>query len=332
MFISSLLSVLAHFTVAHGAVQTSCDRLMSTSPSAIESIQAIRESSSQLKINPDGLIAFGPDGFPDRLSFAAAFGAHRLLARNASVPEADLPLLKRLEASFVLTNQFIFGGQNKALLEEEFESRGGFKAGGRLTWLEIIREHAFSNFSWWMRDDMNEITGRFFNPDNPARITYETTRSTVLKAAGPGSISRIFWSLDPPPRWRQFGESNIQWPDMMGPHVRVISDKHGNERSIEMFALKVTTKTTGWFRKTTTTHTEWRAFLFEKIGGEWIPRVNELNQNPATNCMTCHTTKDEAGNVVFTPRPEQLATADDFLAVGYKDKRVVEKFMEAFPR
>jgi hypothetical protein len=286
---------------------------------------------TNLKLMPDGRIQFGADGFPDRSSFVAAQAANEFLRFEnrwvgMNIPPPDMALLKRFQLAYQTTMEFIYSGANRALLENEFESKGGYKDGRPLSWDEIAVFIRFKNGFWWMREDANDPRHKpNYNEELQPEIKFATTRSTVLKEAGPGATSRIYWS-------RLKSSGGVLIPDMMGPHVRVISGPDQKEKSIEMFAAKVTTTTRGWFKKTTTTQVDWHAFLFEQIGDVWIPRVAELDTRKSTNCIACHGTIGATGRLELSPRPKELKTADDFRAVGYSDERIIEEFIKTFPR
>lgn len=330
-----LLAFLA--TQIHADEIPKCEELL-RSPQQIKTLADIKANLDKLKVSNDGTVEFGPDGFPDEPSYVLVTAAHNLLEKPTSYSPEDLKFLKNLERHYLATYSTIWSGDNAKLETISFRSKGAFRTSSDLSMEQLFYIRGGRNFrngDWWMHDGSNV-------PPHGISITTANSGDTVLQAAG-GTGSRVFWSL---------AEGNtglgVKLPDMMGPHWRQNFDQNdpipfsseGKEKSVQLFAPETVTKITGpfWNRKTET-KLVWQPFLFQRVAGLWIPRVNRLNKLAATDCASCHSVMDKNGNplldeegkVVLSPRPNSFKTRADFRA-AYKDERVIEAFIKAFPR
>lgn len=273
------------------------------------------QSRDRLRISSDGGIEFDGSGFPDRFTYAAALRAIRISEADGREPQlsaSERDLIATLRSALEISQRHIFSGENQLLRSTRYSEP---VANGVTTSLgEFIRSERFKTQVWWMRNDNRNDFLRSQN--RPKDIKFENSNSTILKALGPGSGSFVYWPIK-----RNDGYGPEAIPDLKGPHVRLNLDRDGNERTLELIAP------TG---RTLLGRLKWSAFMFEKIEGQWVPRVNALNQNQKTNCITCHYSTGAFGARSLSPKPFFLDSTEKFQAVGYQDHSLIERFLRQF--
>lgn len=74
---------------------------------------------------------------------------------------------------------------------------------------------------------------------------------------------------------------------------------------------------------------EWQAYFFERRGSFWLIQ-KEMDGKPTSNkCLICHASRGGSISLgKMSPLPRQLRTEADFLAVGYKDRELIRRFLQ----
>ena len=298
-----------------------------------DQLQQIEQAKDQFKFTSDGHIEFDSRGFPHRATYEAAVLARRLSSNDLQrITRSQQDLVNRLRGALTITNQKIFGGENEKLLTTKF-SENITPSAANQTLYEYLTSKRYEVINWWMRMDENETGQRNYKGDRikPPSITINSSKSSILKKQAGGYGSFIFWPIGGR-RSEKYYDSKGSWrdekhiiADLQGPHIRVNVDKDGKEQSIELIARTAAPIQRTWYGKKIES-TEWSAFMFEKIGDVWVPRINELNQDKTTRCLSCHFASDGR----LSPKPAMLKSVEDFIEVGYRDRMVIEEYLKSF--
>jgi len=259
-----------------------------------------------LTLDEGGALRLDRHGFPEPDDYFAAAKAARLLA-DAAVAAAlgarERAALERLKAAYESTRALLFSGKNRLAVTEEYvEPTPG---GARMTVLDFVRAERFKMPGRWVWSSQHSRGA----PRGYASVTASTARSPFLKDLGAGAFTTIYWAALP---GDEFGR-----PDPDGMRLRVNSDAEGHELTLEVL-VPLGRETDGQPR--------WTAFFFKKLGGEWVPGSRE-KMEPSERCIACHVRVGEDGQRRLTPMPTILKTKADFLAVGYKDTALLDRYL-----
>lgn len=151
----------------------------------------------------------------------------------------------------------------------------------------------FHGQSWWT------------NSNDFAEITGNTSRSLARQLYGRDLVRKIFWPNNSQDR---------KIPILDKARIAVAYDTNGIPLSLEML---IKSKTTG----------KWEPYYFERKADQWALQKQIRGEDVEKVCLRCHGVKSGADSLVLSPRPQFLKTAEDFHAVGYKDQKLIEKFL-----
>lgn len=188
---------------------------------------------------------------------------------------------------------------------------------------KIEQDHAPDKAgNWWIRSfQTNPATKESY-----ATITAETSRSPLRSLYGEGSYRHPMWV-------RGGGRAFYDGPNNPEPFLEEIRfalnyDAQGRARSIELLVWR---------------DGHWNPFFFVRRAGRWLPAKNfvdvqldEAGRIVGTpqkgkpieeSCIQCHAIAP--GSNVLSPLPFFLKTAADLEAVGYRDKRLIERLLES---
>lgn len=289
----------------------------------------IRELLPRMRFDASGAVEFGEDGFPDESSYSVAHKAAMLLRDDPEgrwVRGRDREMILRLADAYEKTEAVIFSGGNElAKTVRYIEPRAG---GLNMTILRYVETGQYTQGPFWVSSNDRSMEA----PEGFADVTAQTAKGPFLeilkleefiekkgrrpaskqelKEFESGAKSRFFWAARPGP----FGV-----PDVNGMRVRVNTDWKGNDRTLEVLA-PVGFDPDGEVR--------WKGFFFKKIEGRWISGA-PTKLNAAAKCINCHSREDANGKKRHTPLPEgKLKTREDYLAVGYKDTRLLDLYLK----
>lgn len=289
----------------------------------------IRESLPQMRYDPSGAVYFNEDdGFPDERSYVVAHKAATLLRDDPEgkwVLGDDRKMLQGLSEVFRKTEDIIFSkGNESARTVRYVEPMAG---GLNMTILRYVETEQFKQGPFWVSSNDRTLEA----PEGFADVDAQTARGPFLKSLkleefiekmgrkpeNPKELeefkssarSRFFWAAKP---------GGFGVPDVDGMRVRVNSDWKGNDRTLEVLA-PVGFDPDGEVR--------WKGFFFKKIEGRWVSGA-PAKLNPAMKCINCHFRLDANGKKRHTPLPHgKLKTREDYLAVGYKNTRLLDRYL-----
>lgn len=241
-------------------------------------------------------------------SFAAIEAAYLIELYRPSLDiftSTDSAKIRRLSVTYQKTTSQMYSGDNRRLRELSV-----FTLGNCLYQGSCIVDRPLDDF---ILNDFAKSNGfhpnDWFGGRDFSNITGHTSKSPLRSLYGVNARREVFWP------WHRINEPQT---DLNSTRVSVIYDENNEPKLIEVIArdylsADAESKNDGWL-----------PFVYEKKWGRWLP-VTEINNVPVKKfCISCHSTSDNR----FSPYPSNLKTAEDFLDVGYLDKKQIELFLE----
>ncbi|MBI3507670.1 MAG: hypothetical protein HY059_22780 [Proteobacteria bacterium] len=257
----------------------------------------IKKPFLDAKLDAHGLVELDAHGAPHRETWLLAQRAVRFLDADPYgfvAADVDRDILARLKGARERTRERLLTGRNDKLKTTWFEEN--IPVAANMPLIDYVRTERFKLLSWWVRSDEND---RYTN------ITAETSRSPFLKRLGRGAFSRIYWA-----------KTKDGFFDVEGPRFRVNLDASGQERSLELLAP---------LNRPLFGRVKWGAFLFERIGDEWVP-VDTSRLPEDMKCIRCHHGEGQSAKELH-PLPEQVRTEQALRDAGYRDDRLIEEYL-----